>query len=189
MRRIPNFVLLRAFEAAARLQSFTLAAHELHLTPSAISHQVRELETYFGRPLFIRRNRRVETTIEGQRLFQSLARAFDALESACSEVTLPPRGQVIVVHCVASFAIQWLGPRLSEFMKTHADLTIRLLSGTEPVDLTQDRDLDLKISYGYAMSQSGVDTIALGHERIVPLCAPALIDQRIPVQSLVSRST
>ena len=49
MRRIPNFVLLRAFEAAARLESFTLAAHELHLTPSAISHQVRDLESFFGR--------------------------------------------------------------------------------------------------------------------------------------------
>ncbi|WP_188589160.1 LysR family transcriptional regulator, partial [Achromobacter denitrificans] len=49
MRRVPNFVLLRAFEAAARLQSFALAAQELHLTPSAISHQVKELEQYFGR--------------------------------------------------------------------------------------------------------------------------------------------
>jgi DNA-binding transcriptional LysR family regulator len=54
MRRIPNFVLLRAFEAAARLESFTLAAHELHLTPSAISHQVKELEELFGRRLFVR---------------------------------------------------------------------------------------------------------------------------------------
>ena len=59
MRRMPNFVLLRAFESAARLESFALAAQELHLTPSAISHQVKELEAYFGRPLFLRRNRRV----------------------------------------------------------------------------------------------------------------------------------
>src|SRR5215471_10680608 len=66
MRKIPNFVLLRAFESAARLQSFSLAAHELHLTPSAISHQVRELEEVFGRALFLRSHRRVDLTPEGQ---------------------------------------------------------------------------------------------------------------------------
>lgn len=54
MRKIPSFVLIRAFEAAARLQSFTHAAHEFYLTPSAISHQVKELEEYFGRPLFFK---------------------------------------------------------------------------------------------------------------------------------------
>src|SRR5215831_8159486 len=74
MRKIPNFILLRAFEAAARLESFTLAAHELHLTPSAISHQVRELEEVFGRALFVRSNRRVDLTPEGRRLFESLVR-------------------------------------------------------------------------------------------------------------------
>lgn len=62
MKRVPNFSLLRAFEAAARMESFTLAADELHLTQSAISHQVKGLEDYFGCRLFIRRNRRVELT-------------------------------------------------------------------------------------------------------------------------------
>src|SRR6202020_1944430 len=99
MRRIPNFVLLRAFEAAARLESFTLAAEELHLSQSAISHQVKELEEYFGRPLFYRRNRRVETTSEGRRLFDSLGRVFDVIEAACSEVALSPQAQVLAVHC------------------------------------------------------------------------------------------
>ena len=73
MRNIPHFTLLRAFESAARLKSFTLAAQELHLTQSAISHQVRKLEDYFGCALFIRRNRRVELTLEGQRFLESLS--------------------------------------------------------------------------------------------------------------------
>jgi len=175
MRKIPSFVLIRAFEAAARLQSFTLAAHELHLTPSAISHQVKELEEYFGRPLFLRRNRRVEATSEGRRLFLSLARVLDALEASCSEVTLAATEQVLAVHCAPSFAVKWLGPRMPDFMRSFPDITIRLSSGAEPIDLTQVREIDIVISYGYAHERSGIDVISLGKERIVPLCSPALL--------------
>jgi LysR family glycine cleavage system transcriptional activator len=175
MRRIPNFVLLRAFEAAARLESFTLAAHELHLTPSAISHQVRDLEEYFGRPLFIRRSRRVDATAEGRRLFLSLTRVLDAMEASCSEVTLAPHEQVLALHCAPSLAVKWLGPRLPAFMQAHPDITIRLSSGAEPLDLTQVREIDIAISYGYAQERSGLDVTALGLERIAPLCSPALL--------------
>jgi DNA-binding transcriptional LysR family regulator len=175
MRRIPNFVLLRAFEAAARLESFTLAAHELHLTPSAISHQVRELEDYFGRPLFVRRNRRVDATAEGRRLFLSLTRVLDAMEAACSEVTLAPQEQVLALHCAPSLAVKWLGPRLPDFMQAHPDVTIRLSTGAEPIDLTQVREIDLTISYGYAHERSGLDVTPLGTERIVPMCSPRLL--------------
>lgn len=180
MRRLPNFVLLRAFEAAARLESFTLAAHELHLTPSAISHQVRELEEYFGRPLFIRRNRRVDATPEGRRLFHSLARTLDAMEAACSEVNLAPQEQVLALHCAPSFAVKWLGPRLPDFLQTHPTVTVRLSTGAEPIDLTQMREVDIAISYGYAQERSGLDVIALGVERIVPLCSPRLLEGETP---------
>jgi DNA-binding transcriptional LysR family regulator len=175
MRRIPNFVLLRAFEAAARLESFTLAAHELHLTPSAISHQVRELEDYFGRPLFVRRNRRVDATAEGRRLFQSLTRVLDSMEAACSEVTLAPREQVLALHCAPSFAVKWLGPRLPDFLQAHPDVTIRLSTGAEPIDLTQVREIDVAISYAFAQERSGLDVTPLGAERIVPMCSPRLL--------------
>jgi len=104
MRKMPNYVLLRAFEAAARLESFTLAAKELHLTQSAISHQIRELEDYFGKPLFLRKNRKVEPTAEGRRLLDSLSRVFDVIEAACNEVTLAPSSQVLALHCSPSFA-------------------------------------------------------------------------------------
>src|SRR3546814_20341079 len=92
MRRIPGFVLLRAFESAARLESFTLAALELHLTPSAISHQMRKLEEYLGRALFIRRNRRVELKAAGQRPRKSLNRAFEDRKSAVSGKSVAVRG-------------------------------------------------------------------------------------------------
>ena len=175
MRRIPNFTALRAFEAAARLESFALAAHELHLTPSAISHQIRELESHFARPLFIRRHRRVEATPEGRRLFESLARVFDALEASCAEVTLAPSAQVLALHCAPSLAVKWLGPRLPQFMQAHPHITIRLSSGAEPIDLTRVREVDVAISYGAAHEAPGIQVTALGPERIGPLCAPHLL--------------
>ena len=189
MRRIPNFVLLRAFEAAARLESFTLAAEELHLTQSAISHQVKELEAYFGLALFHRRNRRVETTAEGRRLFDSLGRVFDVIEAACSEVALAPQAQVLVVHCAPSLAVKWLGPRLPKFMQAHPDITIRLSSGAEPIDLTRLHEVDIAISYGMAVERPGLQVFALGTERIVPMCSPTMLRDGVPLVDQVAAFT
>lgn len=185
MRRIPSFVLLRAFEAAARLESFALAAAELHLTPSAISHQVRELENYFGRPLFIRRNRRVELTTEGRRLQDSLARVFDVIEAACNEVSLAPQSQVLALYCPPSFAAKWLGPRLPGFMQVHPEINIRLTSGADPIDLTRVQDVDIAITYGSKIERPGLVCVPLGTERIVPLCSPRLIQSGIPVRQQI----
>lgn len=187
MRRVPNFVLLRAFEAAARLESFTLAAKELHLTQSAISHQVRELEEYFSRKLFDRRTRRVELTPEGKRLQESLSRVFDVIEAACNEVALAPQSQVLAVYCAPSFAVKWLGPRLPQFMQTHGDITIRLSSGAEAIDLTQAREVDVAITYGSAHTRAGLVVRPLGKERIVPLCSPALINADEPLRDQMER--
>jgi LysR family transcriptional regulator, glycine cleavage system transcriptional activator len=189
MRRIPNFILLRAFEATARLQSFTLAASELHLTQSAISHQVKELEEYFGRPLLIRRNRRVEVTPEGLRLLENLGRVFDVIEAACNEVTLAPTSQVLAVYSSPSFAAKWLGPRLGQFMQDNPGITIRLSSGAEPLDLTRAREIDITISYGAAHERPGVATIPLGAERIVPLCSPSLLRDDVPPRELIAELT
>jgi DNA-binding transcriptional LysR family regulator len=172
---MPNFVLLRAFEAAARLESFALAAQELHRTPSAISHQIRELEEYFGRALFLRANRRVEPTPEARRLLDSLSRVFDVVEAACQEVALVPEAQVLAVHCAPSLATQWLGPRLADFARAHADVVIRLSTGAQPLDLARVREVDVAISYGHALERAELQTWALGPERIAPLCAPALL--------------
>ena len=189
MRKMPNYVLLRAFEAAARLESFTLAAKELHLTQSAISHQIRELEDYFGKPLFLRKNRKVEPTAEGRRLLDSLSRVFDVIEAACNEVTLAPNSQVLALHCSPSFAAKWLSPRLPEFIKDNPDITIRLTSGAEPIDLLRNQEIDIAISYQFSHEGPGITSLSLGEEKIVPLCAPELIDAGIPVEELMSRLT
>lgn len=189
MRRIPNFVLLRAFEAAARLESFTLAAAELALTPSAISHQVRELEEVFGKPLFHRLHRRVELTPEGRRLSTGLTRVLDALEASCTEVSLAPSSQVLSLYCAPTFAVKWLGPRLVSFAKAHPEVTIRMTTGAEPMDLTRAREVDIAISYGIALQRPGVEVIALGKEVIAPLCSPSLINTAHTVKELINSQT
>lgn len=189
MRRLPNFVLLRAFEATARLKSFTRAAEELHLTQSAISHQVRELEDYFGRRLLARRNRTVEATPEGLRLQQSLGRVFDVIEAACNEVSLAPTAQVLALHSAPSFAAKWLGPRLLEFMRDNPDITIRLSSGATPIDLGRDREIDVAISYGHAVQRTGIMTLPMGEERIAPMCSPSLLRTDVEPRALIQELT
>lgn len=176
MRKIPNFVLLRAFEAAARLESFTLAAQELHLTPSAISHQIKELEEYFGRKLFERQNRKVEPTAEGLRLYDSIARVFDAVAAACAEVSLAPKAQVLAVHCAPTLAGKWLGPKLPLFLQAYPSITIRLTTGAELIDLTRVKQVDVSITYGSALTRAGIVNVGLGPERIAPLCAPSMLN-------------
>jgi DNA-binding transcriptional LysR family regulator len=189
MRKMPNYVLLRAFEAAARLESFTLAARELHLTQSAISHQIRELEEYFGKSLFFRKNRKVEPTAEGRRLLESLSRVFDVIEAACNEVTLAPSSQVLALHCSPSFAAKWLSPRLPEFIKANPDITIRMTSGAEPIDLLRNQEIDIAISYQFTHAGPGITSISLGEEKIAPMCSPGLIDPKVPVKELMSKLT
>ena len=186
---MPNYVLLRAFEAAARLESFTLAAKELHLTQSAISHQIKELEDYFGKPLFFRKNRKVEPTSEGRRLLESLSRIFDVIEAACNEVTLAPNSQVLALHCSPSFAAKWLSPRLPEFIKANPDITIRLTSGAEPIDLLRNQEIDVAISYQFTPTGPGITSVSLGEEKIIPMCSPDLIDPTVSVKELMSKLT
>ena len=186
---MPNYVLLRAFEAAARLESFTLAAKELHLTQSAISHQIKELEDYFGKPLFFRKNRKVEPTSEGRRLLDSLSRIFDVIEAACNEVTLAPNSQVLALHCSPSFAAKWLSPRLPEFIKANPDITIRMTSGAEPIDLLRNQEIDVAISYQFTPTGPGITSVSLGEEQIIPMCSPDLIDPKVPVKELMSKLT
>lgn len=187
MRNLPPLTRLRTFEAAARLQSFALAAQELHLTASAISHQIRDLERHFGRALFERRHRQVQTTMEGRRLFESLGRLFDALEATCAEVQLPTHDEVLAVHCAPSFALKWLGPHLPAFAAQYPMINIRLTTGAEPVDLGVVRDIDVAISYGAARRKPRLEVMSLGDECIAPLVSPRLLVPRERAVAAVQR--
>ncbi|QEI08633.1 LysR family transcriptional regulator [Pigmentiphaga aceris] len=187
MRKLPSFFALRAFEAAARLESFALAADELHLTPSAISHQIRGLEDYFGLPLFLRRNRGVALTADGMRLAGQLFDAFDAIESACADLRPVSSARTLAVHSSPSFATQWLGPRLPRFMASHPDIDLSMSSAAEPIDLLRHPEVDISIAYGNPLRSQGVTTEALGQEEIAPLCAPAWQNQ-VPDMAMLAQS-
>ncbi|PUA17344.1 LysR substrate-binding domain-containing protein [Glaciimonas sp. PCH181] len=175
MRKLPSFSSLRAFESAARQGSFALAAQDLHLTPSAVSHQIRGLEIYFGKPLFERLTRRVELTPDGRQLLAGLSRAFDLIESSCADLSLPEETESLAVHCTPSFASKWLGPHLPHFMQQHPLITIRMSSSADPIDLIQHEEIDIAIAYGAAKERSGVTIEPLGTEVIAPLCSPKLL--------------
>ncbi|HUD34054.1 MAG TPA: LysR substrate-binding domain-containing protein [Variovorax sp.] len=175
MRRLPSFSALRAFEAAARLGGFTQAGDELAQTPSAISHQVRALEQWFGRPLFARHVRRVELNEDGRRLLQDLSSAFDLIEDACSALRPATQRLELAVHCAPSFAAKWLSPRLSQFMQAHPTITIRMTSSAEASELAIG-EVDIDIAYGEPPARAGIVVEPLGSESTLPMCAPALID-------------
>ena len=184
MRRIPNFHGLRAFEAAARLGSFLLASQELHLTPSAVSHQIRALEAYFGRPLFVRQYRQVQLTEEGKRLFERLYEALERIEAACAE--LSPNSaeeQRLSLHCAPSFASKWLGPRLPSFMREHPTINLHLASSADPIDLARRDEFDMNIAYGSLVPSRGVVFEPLGTESVAALAAPAVAARYDPADS------
>jgi DNA-binding transcriptional LysR family regulator len=174
MDRFPSFLALRAFEAAARCGSFTAAGQELNLTPSAISHQVRALEAYFGRPLFSRQGIRVVLTEGGARLAPDITAAFGLINKACRDLAITSSRAPLALHCAPSFASKWLGPRLPDFMRDYPAMTLRLSSGAEPVDLTRNDAIDLVISYGSAVNRPGLVIDSFGPEDIVALCTPEL---------------
>lgn len=177
MRKLPSFFSLRAFEAAARLGSFTLAAGELHLTTSAISHQVRALENWCGKELFLRQTRRVTLTLDGELLLKRLTPAFDAIEDACAVFRPQPENRALAVHCAPSFVSKWLSPRLGRFMQAHPAISIELSSSAEASELQREDGVDIDIAYGMPPHRDGVVVETLGPEATLPLCAPHLLAQ------------
>ncbi|MGX1321230.1 LysR family glycine cleavage system transcriptional activator [Bradyrhizobium sp. USDA 377] len=162
---------IRAFEAAARTGSFRDAANELHLTPSAVSHAVRKLESAMSTTLFERSARAVRLTPAGENLMRHAGAAFDNLRRGIEEVA--GRGpQLLRVHCAPSFAAQWLAPRLARFMAAEPKLEVRLAANTEYARFSND-DFDIDIVYGQPRAE-GVEVVSLGEETVTPLCTPEL---------------
>lgn len=160
---------IRAFEAAARTGSFRDAATELHLTPSAVSHAIRKLESSMGTTLFERSARTIRLTPAGEMLMRHAGVAFDSLRRGIEEVS--GRGpQLLRVHSAPSFAAQWLAPRLARFLAAEPKLEVRLAASTEYARFGND-DFDLDIIYGQPKT-GGLDVIPLGEETVTPLCTP-----------------
>ena len=147
MRKLPPLNAIRAFEAAARHQSFTAAANELCVSVTAVSHQVRQLEALLKRKLFDRRGRTVALTSEGQAIFPLLRDGFDQLANAFAGVQ-PPRGsEEVTLSTTRAFAERWLVPRLERFNARFPGIIVHI-DATEDIVTPGTRGVDLAIRYG-----------------------------------------
>lgn len=169
---LPPLATLRAFEAAARHQSFKNAASELGVTPTAISHQVRLLEETLGVRLFDRKPRQVVLTDVGQELYPVLRDGFAAFAKAVDRVRNRPVSRSMTVSVIPSFAAKWLLPRLSRFQAEYPDINLRLHTSPEAVDLAGGV-ADAAIRYGVG-PYPGLVAHKMFREQFVPLCSPVL---------------
>lgn len=146
-RSLPPLISLRAFEAAARHMSFTVAADELCITQSAISRHIKNLEDHYRLKLFVRLTRDVALTEEGVLLFDAVANSFDQIEAASHAIgkTKPARG--LTLNILPTLASTWLMPRLVRFTQMHQHIEVRLVTSIEPVAFERDR-VDIAIRVG-----------------------------------------
>lgn len=172
MRKLPPLASLRAFEAAARHLSFKRAAEELAVTPTAVSHQVRQLEDRLGVRLFERHPRQVVATAAAMELYPVLRDGFDAFARALEVVADRRARRSLTLSATSAFAARWLVPRIGSFRRAHPGLDLRLHASDEPVRL-EGRDIDAAIRYGRG-PYPGLVALPLAADRFAPVCSPAL---------------
>lgn len=168
---LPSLDALHAFEAAARLQSFKLAATELHLTATAISHRIRKLEEDLGCALFTRHVRAVKLTQEGQQLLSAVQTGMSTIANAVANIRQPTR-QVVTLSVTPELAAQWLVPRLSSFQTRFPHIDLHVHASYQLVDL-QAGKADLAVRYGSG-AYPGLGAAPLFQEHFGPVAAPAL---------------
>lgn len=166
---LPPLNWLRAFEAAARHLSFTDAAAELHMTQSAVSQQIKSLESHLGKPLFYRRPRALELTPTGLMYLPVVREAFRTLTRGTRAV-LGPQEQVLQVQSNITFAIHWLAPRLGRFHARHPEIQLTIRTELwEPRDMAEGADVEIRYSLRPAQH---LDARLLRQDHYYPVTAP-----------------
>lgn len=172
---------IQAFEAAARYESFGLAAQELFVTPSAVSHQIKLLENEVGIKLFHREHRAVVLTDAGRRYAEEVTAAFERIETATRQLGRTSKSNILTLNSSPSIAVQWLMPRLARFSSRFPDIDVRL-NTSYPVPAKISETIDIDIRYGLRqLSPAGMLTIPFPSETVVPLCSPSLANSQFPI--------
>lgn len=169
----PPLHALQGFVAAARLGNLSRAADTLHLTVSALSHQIKGLEERLDQRLFQRSARGIALTPDGQRLFERIAPALDTIEHALRPYGAK-RDQVLSISLMPSFAASWLVPRLGRFLVQHPQLEINLQSTSALVDFERERQIDAALRFGRGQ-WPGVEAVHLLDDWVTPAASPALL--------------
>lgn len=182
--RLPSLNALRAFEAAARLGSFVRAAEELHVTPAAVSQQVRSLEDDLGMSLFRRAGRKLALTEAGRAYAPGLADGFARIQAATAAARggARPRSN-LRISVLPSFAFGWLNMRLPDFRQRYPDIDLLVDSNPRNADIRRG-EADVAIRYGVGVVEEGLIAEMFLEEDVFPVCSPALLNGPKPLRRL-----
>jgi LysR family glycine cleavage system transcriptional activator len=176
---IRRFALLQTFVAVARAGKMKQAAHELSLTPGAVSQRIRQLEETAGRRLFLRNPSGIELNAAGEAMFAALAEPFQAIEAIDRELGGASSSRV-AISTTPSFAASWLMPRLAIFAQSCPDIEIAVETGSRPVDLKRE-PIDLAIRHGLG-KYPGVEAIRLIAPELIVVASPDLLKKHGPLK-------
>jgi LysR family glycine cleavage system transcriptional activator len=171
----PSLYALQGFVASARHGNLSHAAQSLHLTVSALSHQIRGLEEQLGQRLFVRKARGVELTADGRRLFERVSEHLEAIEQAMRPYRAR-RDDVLTLTVLPSFATSWLVPRLPGFVELNPRLELNLQSTVDLVDFERDLEVDAGLRFGRG-EWPGLRSVHLFDDWVTPSASPALIER------------
>ena len=185
-KSLPPLASLLPFEAAARLESFTKAAEELHLTQAAVSRQIRALEDDLSMQLFERRNRAVHLTEAGREFARVVGGALESIAAQAGHLRAENRTGEVVFLSQLCEAFYWVMPRLSEFHQRHPEIEVRVAASTRPLTEASDHfDVALQTSNRASGSHPLVFTVP---DEVFPLCSPAYLAGRKPPLDLADLS-
>lgn len=178
LRRLPSLNALKAFEAAARHESFTRAAEELFVTQGAVSHQVKALEAELGFKLFNRERQRLVITDAGREYLNVVRDAFDRIALGTTRLTQRQSSGVLTVSTSPDFAAKWLVHRLGRFAEMHPDIDLRVSATMHHVDFARE-DVDMAVRHGTGnASWNGLHGVRLTTEELFAVCSPHLLSGR-----------
>lgn len=183
---LPPLTALRAFEAAARHLSFADAAQELHVTPAALSFQIKSLEEHLGQPLFRRLHRAVVLTEAGRALEPELRVGFAALQRAWASARRSLQSQTLTVTAGPTFTAKWLAPRFYEFARTHPEIDLRFTACLRFVDFGVD-DVDVAIRYS-RQADPQLFSHTLFDEWVTPMMSPTIAARCVAPQDLLDEA-
>ncbi len=174
-KNIPPLRSIKAFEASARLLSFTKAAEELHVTQAAISHQIKNLEQLTGVQLFERFNRSLKLTFEGRLYLISIRNALESIEKATRQLKNKDASGTLNISVLPSFASKWLSKRIWKFQQQHHELDVRISAFEKLTDFKKE-ECDIAIRYSSDPTLPGLTTELLLEEDVFPVCSRKLYD-------------
>ena len=174
-KNIPPLRAIKAFEASARLLSFTLAAAELHVTQAAISHQIKNLEQLIGVQLFKRFNRSLKLTFEGRLYLVSIRTALESIEKATRQLKSRDTSGTLNISVMPSFATKWLSKRIWRFQQHNKNLDVRISAFEWLTDFKKD-NCDIAIRYSANPNFPGLKSELYLEEEVFPVCSKQLFE-------------